>query len=237
MLSKLQAAPSPGTATPGFIINFHGLGEPDRTLEPGEGDYWLTRTCYLQTLDMIAGHPLRSKVGVTFDDGNLSDLSIGAGALLERRMAADFFILAGKLGQTGYLARADVRELFDMGFGIGTHGMNHVRWDKLDPVALREEITSSRRILEDIIGAPVVTAGLPFGRYNWRVLQALRRLRFKRVYSSDGAPRLSASWPIPRCSVGLHFPTREVIAQAHIRLRVASRLKVEMRVIAKSLRP
>src|SRR3974377_1908798 len=131
MLLNLQAAPSHGATTSGFIINFYGLGEPARTLEPSEAEYWLTQMCYLQTLDMIGAHPLRSEIGVTFDDGNVSDLSIGAEPLLERGLTAEFLVLAGKLGQTGYLARADVRELFDMGFGIGTHGMNHVRWDKL----------------------------------------------------------------------------------------------------------
>ena len=237
MLSHLQAAPFSGAAASGFIMNFHGLGEPTRALETGEADCWLTTVAYLQTLNMIAAHPLRAAIGVTFDDGNLSDLSIGAEPLLERGLTAVFFVLAGKLGQTGYLARADVRELSRLGFGIGTHGLNHVRWDELDRIALDEEITGSRRILEDVIGAPVADAGLPFGGYNRRVLQALTRLQFARVYSSDGRPRLSGYMPIPQFSIRRQLSVSQVRAQLDNGLRVASRLRVEVRAIVKSLRP
>jgi peptidoglycan/xylan/chitin deacetylase (PgdA/CDA1 family) len=220
------------------VLNFHGIGEPDRAFETGEAEYWVTQDAFEQTLDAMLAHLPCAGFGVTFDDGNRSDLKIGAPQLLKRGLPAEFFVLAGKLGQTGYLAQADVRELFDVGFGIGTHGLNHVRWDRLDPTALDEEIMRSKRILEDVVGAPVVAAGLPFGAYNRRVLQTLRRRGFARVYSSDGGPRLvAAAWPTPRWSIRRGTKAPELAVRAGAAIEVFSRLTVEARVRLKSVRP
>ncbi|HTR11894.1 MAG TPA: polysaccharide deacetylase family protein [Roseiarcus sp.] len=220
-----------------FILNFHGIGEPIRPFEPGEALYWLPHRSYLTMLDMIAAHPGKKEIGLTFDDGNLSDLRLGAPALSERRLKAQFFILAGKLGQKGYLAGWDVRELSSLGFSIGTHGMNHVRWDLAQAAALEEEVARAKQILEDLIGAPVMDAALPFGGYNRSVLLALRRHRFRRVYSSDGGPRLrSSAWPTPRLSVRRQHSPSDVSAGLEAERRFASRMEVEARAALKSMR-
>ena len=60
---------------------FHGIGTPQRTLEPGEDRYWVAIDEFLAMLDAIAAAP---GVRISFDDGNASDIEIALGGLRER---------------------------------------------------------------------------------------------------------------------------------------------------------
>ena len=53
------------------IINFHGVGRPERVLEPGEGPFWLGPEQFRLLLDRIAGHADRGNLAITFDDSNI----------------------------------------------------------------------------------------------------------------------------------------------------------------------
>ena len=70
------------------IINltFHGIGEPERALEPGEEQFWLDSDQFQSALDSVEG---RSDVRITFDDGNASDLEHGAPAAARARPDRD----------------------------------------------------------------------------------------------------------------------------------------------------
>ena len=74
-------------------ICFHGIGTPERTLEPGEDRYWVAIDEFLAMLDAIAAAP---GVRISFDDGNASDIEIALGGLRERDLSASFFVLAGR---------------------------------------------------------------------------------------------------------------------------------------------
>src|SRR2546423_12978074 len=71
------------------ILNFHGVGSPVQELVPGEEDVWLSRGALNAVLDDVAARP---DVRITFDDGNLSDLTIALPALLARGLTASFFL-------------------------------------------------------------------------------------------------------------------------------------------------
>src|SRR5215510_10937302 len=104
------------------VINilFHGVGTPQRELEPDEEHYWVSEDRFRSILDELA---VISGVRISFDDGNASDAEIALPALLERGLRADFFVLAGRLGATGSLDDDDVRQLARHGMNIGSHGM------------------------------------------------------------------------------------------------------------------
>lgn len=122
------------------IVNFHGLGTPERTLEAGEANYWVSPDLFAQTLDLA--DRLRTQVSTTFtfDDGNLSDLTIGAEALARYGIKAQFFILSARVDQPGSLARSDIQQLQKMGHSIGTHGADHVDWKALDGIGMVREL-------------------------------------------------------------------------------------------------
>jgi len=183
------------------IINFHGIGEPRRELEPGEADYWLSRDRFLTIIDRISSHPQRERVSITFDDGNASDLLIAAPELRRRGLRAEFFILTGRIGHPGSLASDDIGALTAMGMRIGSHGVDHKDWTKIPTPALRHELEASRTRLQEICGVDVQSASLPFGWYNSAVLLEIRRAGYIAAYSSSGGNAAPGSFLKPRTSI------------------------------------
>jgi peptidoglycan/xylan/chitin deacetylase (PgdA/CDA1 family) len=190
---------SPSEAT-GSVINvcFHGIGTPGRELEPGEAPYWISVDTYHRVLDDLAGWPT---VRISFDDGNASDVEIGLPGLLARGLVADFFVLAGRLGQPGSLDEPAVKELVAAGMTVGTHGMNHIPWRGLDPATTRAELVDARARIAAVTGTPVDAAACPLGRYDRRLLGDLRRFGYRRVYTSDRRAADPNAWLQPRFSI------------------------------------
>jgi peptidoglycan/xylan/chitin deacetylase (PgdA/CDA1 family) len=164
-------------------LTFHGIGDRPRPLEAGEAAVWVSRARWLSILDSVTE---RHDVRITFDDGNKSDIVHALPALSERRLSATFFVVAGRLGEHGFLDRDDVRELAAAGMRIGSHGMRHRRWRGLDESALSEELIQAKAVLEELVERPVTEAACPFGAYDRRVLRTLRRNGYRCVYTSDG---------------------------------------------------
>lgn len=179
-------------------ICFHGIGTSDRELEAGESDYWITPRLFEQVLDEVA---TRTEVRLSFDDGNASDRLIALPALQARGLRATFFVLAGRLGEQGSLDVDDVRALRAAGMAVGSHGMDHRPWCGLAPAGLRRELVEARVRLADAVGAPITEAALPLGRYDRRVLRAVRAEGYGRLFSSDRRPARPDSWLQPRYSV------------------------------------
>ena len=182
---------------PPFILNFHGLGTPPRTVDDGEAAVWVGVDVFEACLEIAQAHG----AVITFDDSNETDFTIARPALLKRRMTAHFFILTGMIGQPTYMSPAQVRTLAEDGFTIGSHGIDHLNWRTLDDAQLRAETQDSRAALEQLIGRPVRSTGIPFGSYDARVLKAIRAAGYNEAYSSDGGLRLSEGLPTPRLSI------------------------------------
>lgn len=182
-------------------LNFHGIGAPKRALEPGEAPYWLSPDQFGRVLDQVAAAPDPSVFVLTFDDGNLSDHDIALPALAARGLQARFFVLTGRIGQPGSLDSHRIQALQQAGMKIGSHGIDHVMWPTLDDDTLAQELRSSRARLEDICGCAVTEAGIPFGRYDARVLRALRAAGYTAAWSSDGGRLHLDAFLRPRTSL------------------------------------
>jgi len=172
-------------------VTFHGIGNTGTDVCAEERDVWLREAQFKAVLEVIRG---RVGVCITVDDGNASDMEIVAPALRERNMGASFFVPVGLLGQSGYMSKSDVRQLAEAGFVIGSHGMKHLDWRKLNDDDLRCEVHDSRQILEQMIGRSVREASCPFGSYDLRVLRFLKQAGYRRVYTSDRGSASRQAW-------------------------------------------
>jgi peptidoglycan/xylan/chitin deacetylase (PgdA/CDA1 family) len=179
-------------------ICFHGIGRPVREFAQDEDRYWITEEQFTEILDALVELP---PVRLSFDDGNASDLEIGLPGLLKRELRADFFALAGRLDEAGSLSGEDLRTLRANGMGVGSHGWAHRPWRGMDEPTTARELVDARDRLAAALGAPVSEAALPMGQYDRQVLGRLRRLGYRRVYSSDRRPARWHSWLQPRYSV------------------------------------
>jgi peptidoglycan/xylan/chitin deacetylase (PgdA/CDA1 family) len=185
---------------PQFPVNilFHGVGTPERRLEAGEDRYWVDRDRFQAVLDEVARWP---RVRLSFDDGNASDVEIALPALLDRGLSADFFVLAHRIGSPGSLREDDVQALIKNGMTVGTHGMGHRSWRRMDGATAREEFVVARDRVASVTGKPVTRAACPLGQYDRACLSALRRLGYTTVYTSDRRPARPGHWLQPRFSV------------------------------------
>ncbi|MGW4526002.1 polysaccharide deacetylase family protein [Amycolatopsis sp. NPDC004378] len=169
----------------------HGIGRPARQLDPGEDERWVTVEQFDRVLDAVQD---RTDVHLTFDDGNESDVEIALPRLVDRGLTAEFFPLAGRLGQRGYLDRDRLRELARAGMEIGSHGWEPRDWRRLDDRHARRELTDAPKLLGDLCGRPVRRFSLPYGAYDRRVLARLKQAGATRVYSSDGGATSRDGW-------------------------------------------
>jgi peptidoglycan/xylan/chitin deacetylase (PgdA/CDA1 family) len=174
-----------------FNICFHGIGTPGRTLEPDEDLYWVTPAQFEKLVEVISRFP---SVRITFDDGNASDAAIALPLLLQHNLKATFFVLAGRLDMPGSLAATEVRGLVQQGMSVGSHGMWHRPWRSLDDSQLQEELSEASEVIAQAAGRPVSQVACPFGSYDRRVLGAVRRRGFSRVYTVDGGPARADAW-------------------------------------------
>jgi peptidoglycan/xylan/chitin deacetylase (PgdA/CDA1 family) len=186
----------------GAVVNlcFHGIGTPGRLMEPGEDAYWISPDLYHRVLDLATED---RRVRLSFDDGNASDVEIALPGLLERGLSATFFVLAGRLDRPGSLSGNEVRELAATGMRIGSHGMDHRPWRGLDEHDLDRELVEARHRLAAAAGTTVHEAALPLGRYDRRVLRAVRRLGYSHLHTSDRGWGRGEAWLQPRFSVRL----------------------------------
>lgn len=212
--------------TNGTVINicFHGVGTPQRELEPGEDRYWVGEDLFLAVLDEVRTWPA---VRLSFDDGNASDVEIGLPALIERDLTADFFVLVSRLESEGSLDEKAVRQLHDNGMSIGSHGMWHRPWRGMDAATSDAELVQARDRLAAVVGTAVDAAACPLGRYDRELLGRMRRLGYTRVFTSDRRRARADAWLQPRYSVRCDDTPASLRAEALVGPGVLSRLKLE----------
>jgi len=188
-------------------VTLHGIGNPRGDMCAEEQDVWLSTA----QLDAVLAVCATCKdVYVTVDDGNISDVEIVAPALEARNLGGSFFVPVRLLGQDGYMSKSHVRQLADAGFAIGSHGMRHVDWRKLNEDDLRCEVNDSRQVLEQMIGRKVEQASCPFGSYDRRVLRFLKKAGYKRIYTSDRGINSQKAWLQTRNTIHVWDDIRSV---------------------------
>jgi peptidoglycan/xylan/chitin deacetylase (PgdA/CDA1 family) len=195
------------------VLNFHGLGDPHADVPAEERPYWLPVERFEKIIEMVADRRSRGdNIAITFDDGNRSDIEIGAPRLVMAGLKASFFILTGRIEDTRYISREDIAQLRDMGMEIGLHGRSHVDWRFLDESGRTAEIPKARAELADLVGAPVRAVGIPFGAYNRRVMSYLKRQGFDRIYTSDGGSARQGARVQPRFSLRADTGEADIVA-------------------------
>lgn len=142
------------------------------------------------------GHPVpHNAVVITFDDG-LEDFARNAWPQLKSRaLPATLYVTAGLLGQrskwlnssgAGHLPMLNTAQLCALvaqGVDIGAHSMTHPQLDILDREQAREQITGSKKKLEQVLGFAVDSFAYPHGYYN----RAVQQMVIDAGYSSAAA--------------------------------------------------
>lgn len=149
---------------------------------------------------------------ITFDDGFTSVLQHALPVLQYHKAKAIQFVVAGLVGQknTWDTHKGDameslmdwhqIREWLAAGMEIGSHTMTHPNLKKLKAAEAREEITASKKLLEDKLGIPIDHFCYPHGGWT----PVVRDLVIDAGYKSACAVRLGVAesrsdlWTLPR---------------------------------------
>jgi peptidoglycan/xylan/chitin deacetylase (PgdA/CDA1 family) len=185
-----------------LVLNFHGVGVAPGSVPAAEVKYWCQADAFCTILDevMELSAGTNTSIQITFDDGNLSDATVALPALQARGLTATFFVCAGRIGQTGFVDAAALRDLLSGGMAIGSHGWHHVDWRRTDDETLAQETQGALDEISAVIGHRVDEVGIPFGSYDRRVLNQLHRTGVRTVYTSDGGRAPLSGWLVPRLS-------------------------------------
>ncbi len=167
------------------------------------------------------------RLALTFDDGFENTLRHGLKPLAETGFRAIQFLVADRLGRMNDWEQAEgeaparlmdagqVREWLAAGLEIGSHTLTHPWLTRLPTAAAREEITASRKQLEDLFGRAVRHFCYPYGDWNPAVRDlvieagyatacttefgvntaATDRFGLKRITARHQSLRLRTLWP------------------------------------------
>jgi peptidoglycan/xylan/chitin deacetylase (PgdA/CDA1 family) len=146
------------------------------------------------------GIPAKS-VLITIDDGYLSGYEVGFPVLKQYGYSATYFVYTNYLNSGGKsMTWEQLAELRDAGMEIGCHTLTHPYLTrKPKPPAdydawLKNEIETSKQIIEEKLGIKVATFAYPYGLHNEKVNAACKAAGYEAAFTTYGQ-RLGMTTP------------------------------------------
>lgn len=215
--------------TPATVLMYHAVPSVPADNAGADAHYSVQASSFVMHLDDIAQAGAQAcavevasdiatpVVCITFDDGHVTNFK-AAELLAQRRWGATFFVNSSTVGTPHFLSWAQLREMRDMGMSIQSHAHHHRYMDDLSDDEQFDELSTSRKEIEDQLGAAVTTFAPPGGRISARTGDLAKKAGYQRMCTSrvglydfheDGA------WDIPRFA--LLASTSEAQVRAWIR--------------------
>ena len=118
--------------------------------------------------------PPEKSIVLTFDDGYRDAYTEAWPVLKEFGFSATLYVVTDFIELGPYLTRPQIKELHAGGIEIGSHSLAHPNLPALSSQRLTREVVESRGILQELIGAPVISFCYPSGKYNDLVERTVR---------------------------------------------------------------
>ena len=181
------------------ILAYHRIGQPQAdhvpTVTPGHFERhlaFLARHRY-QVLDfgevaecLINGQSFpRHSAVITFDDGYEGTASLAAISLRRFGFHATVFVTPGEVGLPGFMTWEQVRALAQDGFTVGSHTMHHAYLPVLSAERIRQELTESKRALEDQLKQPVPWLSYPVGGFTAEIQAAAKAAGYRAACTTN----------------------------------------------------
>ncbi|NWG03431.1 MAG: polysaccharide deacetylase family protein [Syntrophaceae bacterium] len=140
----------------------------------------------VECLRMKKPFPEKSFV-MTFDDGYETVYQVAFPILQNYGMCATIFLTVGKKGNQKMGERLpsleghsmlnwhEIREMKQVGMEFGAHTLTHPDLTRLPRDQMEEEVSESKKIIENILGVPVFCFAYPYGRYNEHVREFVQQ--------------------------------------------------------------
>lgn len=126
---------------------------------------------------------------ITFDDGTKDNVNIAFPILRKFGLSATFFLITSRADAPTdrYLNWKDVERLVNSGMGIGSHTHTHKALTTRPPEELETELRLSRKLIQQEIGVRSIPFAYPFGDFDRRVSEQVRRSGYDCAVSTRAA--------------------------------------------------
>lgn len=157
--------------------------------------YTLISLTELETACKAGRSSVKKPVLLTFDDGHADNYFNLFPLLKKYNVPALIFLITDRVGTDGYLTWQQVQEMQQSGLvSFGSHSCSHRRLRSLPDEEIVQELTQSKRVLEDKLGHPVTAFCYPFGAGGFD--KRVRPQVFKAGYLFDFSTKKGINpWP------------------------------------------
>jgi peptidoglycan/xylan/chitin deacetylase (PgdA/CDA1 family) len=144
-----------------------------------------------------------STLFLTFDDGNDDFYTDIFPVLKKYNIKATAYILAGYIGETGYMSKNELTEIIQSGLvEIGSHGVEHKDLTKISKSDADTEIYGSKSILDQQFNIDVKSFSYPLGVYNKALMDEVEKAGYSSAVTGD-SNTLNDIYAIPRTYVSV----------------------------------
>jgi len=151
-------------------------------------------------------------VVISFDDGFVELYQFLPPIIKEFNIRPLVFLVSDYLGKMNswdlaiskkfrHLNRSEILKLHKIGVLFGSHSHTHPDLRKIDDISLKKELTLSKRILEGLIGEEVAFFSYPFGLYDKRVIEKVKKCGYRAGFTASPLPQNETIFNIGRWPV------------------------------------
>ncbi len=169
------------------------------------------------------GLPPECLVAITFDDGFRNVYQHGFPALQRYGFPATVFLVTDHCERTNswpsqprfaerrpLLQWNEIREMSAAGIAFGSHTRTHPDLRTLPRVAAEEELVTSKKVIEDVIGRSVDTFAYPYGAYD-DTIRRLAQAHFSLACATDLDFARTESDPFALERLDMYYLRRSVL--------------------------
>jgi len=220
-----------------MVLLYHSVGDSPWAVREAEFDSqvrWLAQHATVESLDGLLQDSSTPglRVAITFDDGYGSLAATAAQILRVAGMTATVYLNTAFIDETlghpsvaeaghypgeRFLTWAEVFRLRELGWIIGSHGMEHLDLTCQPPERLRNELAGSRLAIESKLGAPCRHFAYTWGRHNAEVREAVRDTGYEFAAAALHGPLSGSSdrFAFPRVNIHHDYSIEDFAAIVH----------------------
>jgi peptidoglycan/xylan/chitin deacetylase (PgdA/CDA1 family) len=140
---------------------------------------------------ILHGAPLPPRpIVITFDDGNTDNYLTAFPIMQQYGFTGVMYIVGKYIAAPGYMDKAEILEMVEAGWEVGSHGLSHLDLLFMDKGAQEYEIRESRRYLKDALGVPVLSFAYPFGSMDAIIADTVSRTGYIAAVGTISSPAI-----------------------------------------------